>query len=268
MQSHLRSSSTQTGVRRGVRTDRVPIHPTVRCPRVAEERNGHIDSAASRVVQPETAVRKLFAPSASVRALELYERFGKRLLDVTASILLSVLLLPLLIVIGVALRVTMGSPVVFRQPRVGRNGEIFTIFKFRTMIPDRRKNSADYTGLERRKTHKSPDDPRVTALGRFLRKWSLDELPQLWNVLRGDMSLVGPRPELVTIVESYEPWQHQRHAVKPGLTGLWQISCRRDGLMHEHVYLDLKYINDLSFQADLRIIVNTTKVLFGKVHGF
>lgn len=199
--------------------------------------------------------------------LGLYERFGKQLLDVAASVLLGVLLLPLLIAIGIALAVTMGPPVVFRQQRVGRNGEIFTILKFRTMLPDRRINSADYKGPERRKVHKSPNDPRVTALGRFLRKWSLDELPQLWNVLNGDMSLVGPRPELISIVQRYEAWQHQRHAVKPGLTGLCQISGQRNGLMHEHVDLDLKYINDLSLQTDLGLMLRTIPAIFGKSCG-
>ncbi|MGH8900713.1 MAG: sugar transferase [Egibacteraceae bacterium] len=200
--------------------------------------------------------------------LGFYERLGKRLLDVVASVFLGVLLLPLLLAIGIALELTMGPPVVFRQQRVGRNGDLFTILKFRTMLTDRRRNDdADYSGPERRKVHKSPNDPRVTALGRLLRKWSLDELPQLWNVLRGDMSLVGPRPELIAIVQGYEGWQNQRHAVKPGLTGLCQISGQRNGLMHEHVDLDLKYINDLSFQTDLRLMLKTIPAVLSKSQG-
>jgi lipopolysaccharide/colanic/teichoic acid biosynthesis glycosyltransferase len=193
-----------------------------------------------------------------VRVPGFYERCVKRVLDILICVVVSVLALPLLALISLALYVTMGPPVTFRQRRVGRNGEVFTILKFRTMLPDRRKNqSSDYRGPERRQRHKAPDDPRLTPLGRFLRKWSLDELPQLVNVLRGEMTLVGPRPELVEIVLNYQPWQHRRHTVKPGVTGLWQISGHRDGLMHEHVELDLEYIDQMSFKTDMKIMVRT-----------
>jgi len=103
------------------------------------------------------------------------------------------------------------------------------IYKFRTMRPDRRQAVLPYSGPDRRVCHETDNDPRHTPLGRFLRKYSLDELPQLWNVLVGDMSLVGPRPELVEVVERYESWQRERHRVKPGLTGLWQVTCRGEG---------------------------------------
>jgi len=199
----------------------------------------------------------------------VYERFGKRLIDLVISLFLSVLALPLIVMIVLALQVTTDLPVLFRQARVGLNGGSFTIFKFRTMYPDRRRHqSPDYQGPERRQRHKCPDDPRITPVGRFLRKWSLDELPQLWNVLRGDMSLVGPRPELVSIVRQYEPWQHERHVVKPGVTGLCQISGQRDGLMHEHVELDLAYIDELSFKTDLRILFKTVVAVMGKSRGY
>ena len=198
-----------------------------------------------------------------------YERFFKPMFDVVVAVVLSVLALPLIVVIAVALRVSMGSPVMFRQERVGRNGTIFTILKFRTMHPDRRKNrSTSYTGPERRLSHKTRNDPRITPLGRFLRKWSLDELPQVWNVVRGDMSLVGPRPELVEIVQRYKPWEHRRHAVKPGLTGLWQISGRSGGAMHEHVDIDLAYVDRVSFVVDLRILIRTIPAVLGKSVGF
>jgi lipopolysaccharide/colanic/teichoic acid biosynthesis glycosyltransferase len=268
MPSHLKPSSAAMGVRREICTDYVCADLTMCRPRAGEGDSVLVQEVASDLVQPAAAGWNLFVPFGSARVPRFYERFGKRLLDVVASVLLGVLLLPLLLAIGIALKVTMGSPVVFRQQRVGWNGKVFTILKFRTMLPDRRRCSAGYQGLERRKIHKSLNDPRVTNLGRFLRKWSLDELPQLWNVLRGDMSLVGPRPELIMIVKSYEPWQHQRHAVKPGLTGLWQVSRRGDGLMHEHIDLDLKYINNLSFQTDLHIIFNTVTAVLGKTHGF
>ena len=107
------------------------------------------------------------------------------------------------------------------------------------------------------RTTRATDDPRHTRVGRFLRKWSLDELPQFWNVVRGDMSLVGPRPELVEIVARYEPWQHQRHVVKPGLTGLWQVSSRGTGMMHLHTDIDLEYIETMGPITDLKILLRT-----------
>ena len=121
---------------------------------------------------------------------------------------------------------------------------------------------------DRRVTHKHPRDPRLTPLGRFLRKWSLDELPQLWNVARGDMSLIGPRPELVDIVDRYESWQHERHAVKPGLTGLWQVLARGDGPMHENTHLDLAYVRRVRFTTDCKILLHTIPVLLGRRTGF
>jgi lipopolysaccharide/colanic/teichoic acid biosynthesis glycosyltransferase len=142
------------------------------------------------------------------------------------------------------------------------------MYKFRTMAPDRRHEAASYDEPERRKTHKHPDDPRLTPLGRFLRKWSLDELPQLWNVVRGEMSLVGPRPEMLGIVDTYDHWQHARHAVKPGLTGLWQVSARGDGPMHENTHLDLAYVRQVRFGSDCKILFMTIPALLGRQRGF
>ena len=110
---------------------------------------------------------------------------------------------------------------------------------------------------ERRQRHKSARDPRVTRIGRYLRRSCLDELPQLWNVVRGEMSLVGPRPELPSIVERYEPWQHARHAVSPGITGWWQVNRTADNLMHEATELDIYYVHNHSLLLDLRILVRT-----------
>ena len=126
----------------------------------------------------------------------------------------------------------------------------FSVLKFRTMRPGPARRRAAVIE-DRRTTHKSERDPRHTGLGRQLRKWSLDELPQLWNVVRGDMSLVGPRPELVEVVERYEPWQRQRHLVRPGITGLWQVSTRGEGLMHLYTDVDLEYVATMSFRRDL-----------------
>jgi lipopolysaccharide/colanic/teichoic acid biosynthesis glycosyltransferase len=193
----------------------------------------------------------------------IYERHVKPVIDRCVAAVLLVLGLPVLALTAVAVWLSVGSPILLRQARVGRRGRSFYMFKFRTMHPDRRGCQVlDYRGPERRVTHKSPQDPRHTPLGRKLRKASLDELPQLFNVLRGEMSLVGPRPEMVEMVAQYRGWQHARHAVKPGITGLWQVTERPNGgLMHEHTELDLAYIEHLSFRSDLKIIVRTPLAL-------
>jgi lipopolysaccharide/colanic/teichoic acid biosynthesis glycosyltransferase len=186
----------------------------------------------------------------------IYVRFVKPVFDRIVGFCIFVLLLPLTALVAVAVRMSLGSPVIFRQRRVGRNDEEFDVYKFRTMRQDRRRRQAP-VDQDRRQNHKSTDDPRHTRVGRFLRKWSLDELPQFWNVVRGDMSLVGPRPELVEIVARYEPWQHQRHIVKPGLTGLWQVSSRGAGMMHLHTDIDLEYIETMGPVTDLKILFLT-----------
>ena len=178
-----------------------------------------------------------------------------------AAVLL-VALLPLFGLIAVLLRVKLGKGVIYRQARVGRDGETFEILKFRTMAADRRtreRRSADRStgGSDRRVTHKSEVDPRHNALGRLLRKTSLDELPQLWNVVRGDMTLVGPRPELTEVAEKYGFRDHPRHVVVPGITGLWQVSEYRHELLHEHIDVDVDYVQRVSFGLDLRIIART-----------
>jgi lipopolysaccharide/colanic/teichoic acid biosynthesis glycosyltransferase len=186
----------------------------------------------------------------------LYARLVKPLFDRIAGLALFVLLLPLTGLVALGVRLSLGTPVIFRQRRVGRDGEEFDVYKFRTMARDRRRHQAP-VALDRRRNHKSEDDPRHTAVGRFLRKSSLDELPQFWNVVRGDMSLVGPRPELVEIVARYQPWQHQRHVVKPGLTGLWQVTSRGSGMMHLHTDVDLEYIETLGPVTDAKILMQT-----------
>jgi lipopolysaccharide/colanic/teichoic acid biosynthesis glycosyltransferase len=161
---------------------------------------------------------------------------------------------------------TIGRPILFRQRRIGRDGEVFEVLKFRTMRPDRRDQRLDVIH-DRRETHKSSRDPRHTRVGRFLRRYSLDELPQLINVAGGDMSLVGPRPELESVVQNYRPGLDQRHLVKPGLTGLWQISARGDGPMHENGEWDLEYVEQVSFLTDLKILLKTPAAMFGDNAG-
>lgn len=198
----------------------------------------------------------------------VYERFAKPVCDLLGGLALFFLTLPLLAVCCMAVLLTMGPPALIRQQRVGRWGRVFTLYKIRTMMPDRRTNQIDFVGPERRLSHKTADDPRVTVVGRFLRRWSLDELPQFINVIKGDMSLVGPRPEMVDIVARYEPWQHARHAVKPGLTGLWQISERGGKLLHECTDMDLRYISEISLFNDLKILTATPLAALGLRRGY
>lgn len=197
-----------------------------------------------------------------------YVRFVKPTLDWVVAFVLFVLTLPIILVVMAAVFVELGSPVFFRQPRVGRHGRVFKVNKFRTMEADRRSDEdGAFSGTDRRRTHKSENDPRTSTVGRFLRKWSLDELPQLTNVLVGDMSLVGPRPELVQIVDRYERWQHARHLVKPGITGLWQVSAR-DVPLHEATDLDLLYIEEMSLRTDLKILAGTLPAAVGEQKGY
>ena len=196
------------------------------------------------------------------RLRSAYARYGKPAFDKVVSAVLLIVSSPLLLVIALAILLLLGHPVLLKQARVGRNGRVFAMYKFRTMRPDRRSGgNGPYNGVERRVRHKTLDDPRHTPLGKVLRKLSLDELPQLWNVLKGDMSLVGPRPELVHIVQRYEPWKHERHLVRPGLTGMWQTTARGVGLMDDYIHLDTEYIRRLSLRLDLLLLLRTVPVL-------
>ena len=213
---------------------------------------------------PETVARHLELVEGDL-TLGVYGRYVKPVLDRLGGVVLSILTLPVVVLLMVIIRVWMGPPALFTQDRVGKNGRVFALYKLRTMRHDRRNGPAKWDGPERRQCHKTPNDPRHTKLGAFLRKWSLDELPQFWNVARGHMSLVGPRPELVEIVETkYEPWQPQRHPVEPGITGLWQVSARDDDrLMYEHTDIDLRYLESITFLGDLKILLLTVPAALG-----
>jgi lipopolysaccharide/colanic/teichoic acid biosynthesis glycosyltransferase len=198
-----------------------------------------------------------------------YRRVGKPTMDLFGAAVLLVALSPVMAAVALAVRLVLGRPVLFRQARVGQHGHTFLILKFRTMGMDRREDTAlTSDGPERRVTHKSAADPRLVPLGRFLRRWSLDELPQLWNVLCGQMSLVGPRPELVAVVERHGLRDHPRHRVKPGITGLWQVTARADGPLHEHVDIDLVYLANLSLRQDVEILLRTPTAALGRGRGF
>jgi sugar transferase EpsL len=168
---------------------------------------------------------------------------AKRLFDVCAAAILLLLLLPLFLAIAIAILLTMGRPVFFRQRRPGRNGGLFTLLKFRSMR----------AGAET----PAPDESRLTGLGRLLRRTSLDELPELFNVVRGDMSLVGPRPLLPQYLERYSPEQMRRHDVPPGITGWAQVNGRNELDWAERFRLDLWYVDHASFGLDLRILAKT-----------
>jgi lipopolysaccharide/colanic/teichoic acid biosynthesis glycosyltransferase len=209
------------------------------------------------------APRALY-PVAQSRAGRGYDRCVKPVIDRLGAAVLLLVLLPVLLLGALAVLLTLGRPVLYRQRRVGRHGEVFEMLKLRTMQPCRRQRREPVPPTrDRRRTHKSDADPRHTGVGRLLRRTSLDELPQLLNVLRGDMSLIGPRPELEQIVDDYAAWQHQRHQVKPGITGLWQVTDRQHsaGDMHLHVETDLAYIERISLRADLGILLRTPGAL-------
>ncbi|MDH3294481.1 MAG: sugar transferase, partial [Acidimicrobiia bacterium] len=153
--------------------------------------------------------------------------------------------------------------VIYRQRRVGRDGSVFDIYKFRSMLPDRRVEARPFVGVDRRVAHKSDDDPRHTAFGRFLRANSLDELPQLVNVIKGDMSLVGPRPELVSVADETGLIGHPRHRERPGITGLFQVSeLRSTNQISAGLHLDVAYVVDVQLRRDLLILWRTIGVLF------
>ncbi len=200
-------------------------------------------------------------------ALSEYQRLVKRGFDLVFGILALVLAFPLMALISIVIWIFSGRPVFFLQKRVGENGRIFEMYKFRTMVnnADQLMESVEQTDAEGNLIHKTEDDPRVTGIGRFLRKFSLDELPQLFNVVMGTMSLVGPRPELPYLVEKYQPWQRKRFAVPPGMTGWWQINGRSERVMHLHTEDDLHYINNYSLWLDILILIRTIwTVLLGK----
>ena len=191
----------------------------------------------------------------------------KRTLDVAVASLLLLIALPIVGMIALAIKLSSGGNVLFRQTRCGLNGRFFTLYKFRTMVKDAEERRLELMHLNEMNgpVFKLRSDPRVTFFGRFLRRYSLDELPQLWNVLRGDMSLVGPRPPIPEEVAKYQRWQRRRLAMKPGLTCLWQVSGRNNLDFDRWMQLDLEYIDSWSPTLDFKILLKTIPaVLSGK----
>jgi exopolysaccharide biosynthesis polyprenyl glycosylphosphotransferase len=187
----------------------------------------------------------------------------KRLFDIVSSALALWALLPLLAVVALLIKVTSRGPVLFRQTRVGLNGRPFHMLKFRTMVENAEALKATLAAQNEMDgpVFKMKRDPRITPVGRFLRKFSIDELPQLINVLRGDMSVVGPRPPVPSEVAKYEAWQRRRLSVRPGLTCIWQVSGRNQISFEQWMYMDMQYIDHWSFSKDIELILKTVPVV-------
>ena len=194
-----------------------------------------------------------------------YGRWVKRPFDIVLALVAFVVLAPLLALIALGVPLILGrGGILYRQERIGRHGRVFTIYKFRSMLRDRRVGSSPaYIGPERRTNHKCEHDPRHRPYGRFLRATSLDELPQLLNILKGEMSMVGPRPELTVIAEQEGFAQHPRHLARPGLTGVFQVSSlRSSNRISSGLHLDIDYVVNVHFSHDLTILARTVLIPF------
>lgn len=192
-------------------------------------------------------------------------KYSKRIIDIIGALGGLVLLSPILIIVGILIKLESKGPIVFTQKRVGKNGKEFDMYKLRSMvvnaeeIKEKLKEQNEMSGP----MFKIKDDPRITKVGKFIRKTSIDELPQLYNVLKGDMSLVGPRPSLPNEVKEFETWMLKRLDVKPGLTCFWQVMGRNNIDFEDWMKLDIKYVNERSFFLDIKLIFKTFFVLFG-----
>jgi lipopolysaccharide/colanic/teichoic acid biosynthesis glycosyltransferase len=183
----------------------------------------------------------------------------KRMMDLALSIISLPVVLPILLIASIAIKLDTPGPAFFVQERIGQHRRHFRLYKLRTMVADAEELKASV--LDAHTIHfKTLEDPRITRVGRFLRKTSLDELPQVFNVIRGEMSLVGPRPTSLNLA-TYEPWHERRLEVRPGITGLWQVRGRNAMTFDERVELDLEYIDNLSFANDLKLLAQTVLVV-------
>ena len=183
----------------------------------------------------------------------LYIKAGKRIFDIFLALFLFIFMSPIFVIVGFLIFIFMGRPIIFKQERPGLNGQLFTIFKFRTM-----DNSSDENGLL------VQDSERLNYFGNFLRSWSIDELPEIWNILNGRMSFVGPRPLLVEYLALYSSQQSRRHEVIPGLTGWAQVNGRNNISWEEKFKLDIWYVDNVSFTLDLKILLKTITYTFKK----
>lgn len=180
----------------------------------------------------------------------MYAKYIKRILDFILSLLAIIVLSPILLIVAILVRTKLGSPIIFKQQRPGKDEKIFTLYKFRTMTDEKDENG-----------NLLPDDVRLTKFGELLRSTSLDELPELFNILKGDMSIVGPRPLLVRYLPLYNEEQKHRHDVRPGFTGYAQVNGRNALSWEDKFSLDVEYVNSISFLLDIKIVLKTIKVV-------
>lgn len=211
------------------------------------------------------AVEAVAAKDFEVRESAAY-RVSKRIFDLVVASIALVLLVPIIPLIVVMIRLDTPGPVFFRQERVGKNGRSFKFYKFRSMHTDaeRRRREVESMNEQDGPVFKVKSDPRVTSVGKFLRRSSLDEIPQIFNVFKGDMSVVGPRPPLPSEVEHYQPWQRRRLEVTPGITCLWQISGRSHLSFNEWMRLDMEYLRQRSFKTDMLILMRTIPAVIAR----
>ena len=197
------------------------------------------------------------------QTLTTRQRIMKRLFDITVSSIVLFLAFPVMVMVSIAIMIYDPGPILFKQSRVGEGGKLFKIYKFRSMIINADAMLEKYAIKDENGNmiHKHANDPRVTPIGRLIRKTSLDELPQLVNVIKGDMSLVGPRPELPKIVSGYENWQYERFSVPQGITGWWQVTGRSEKPCHLNTDADVHYIKQYSLWMDIKIMLMTVPAL-------
>jgi lipopolysaccharide/colanic/teichoic acid biosynthesis glycosyltransferase len=214
-----------------------------------------------RIIRRNFTERTFDLRTAPLQAARPMYRVAKRVLDLSLAIPALVILSPVMLALILLIRMESTGPAIFRQQRVGKGGQLFCMYKFRSMT--------DNAGVRLNGIHKTADDDRITAIGRFIRKTSLDELPQLVNVILGHMSLVGPRPELPEIVlQRYQPWQYRRLEVPQGITGWWQVTGRGKKLLWKHTADDLYYVDRASIWFDLKLLFMTVKAVFSRDGAF
>ncbi|MBI5168997.1 MAG: exopolysaccharide biosynthesis polyprenyl glycosylphosphotransferase [Candidatus Eisenbacteria bacterium] len=230
-------------------------------PRVGTHASSHGPRAASLAASVAPVI-----PFETPAAEGFYLRFGKRALDITGALVALILAAPIVAIIAALIRLESRGPVFYKSVRVGRGGRPFTFYKLRSMVKDadRKRHKIAHMNEADGPIFKIARDPRITRVGRFIRTTSLDEIPQFYNVLIGDMSLVGPRPPIPEEVAQYEPWQLRRLDVRPGITCLWQISGRSRIGFQEWMRLDLEYIKHQSFGLDLKILLRTIPAVLSR----
>ncbi len=227
-----------------------------------------VNSVIEQIPNPSVNTLNNFTViSSSINAMSFKQKALKRVMDMAGGLVGTVIMLVLLIIFGPIIYIQSPGPIFFKQTRVGKNGRQFKIYKFRSMYMDAEERKKELMAQNKMSglMFKMDNDPRITPIGRFIRKTSIDEFPQFWNVLKGDMSLVGTRPPTVDEVEKYELHHKSRLAIKPGITGMWQVSGRSDITDFEEVVrLDNEYIKNFSLSLDVKILFKTVGVVFGK----